>query len=53
MATELDAKTANWLLALKVISQNDISPLGNSLYSLDEATSRSFENGLKVSPLVQ
>lgn len=50
MSTELDPKTANYLLALKIISQNDLVAGSDTL---NETVSRSFENGLKVSPLVQ
>lgn len=35
MAFELDSKTAQWLLALQVLSPKELSPQGNSAFVVE------------------
>jgi hypothetical protein len=53
MAFEIEAKTLKWLLSLQIISQADVKQLATSTFEIKETISNLFENGIKISLIVQ
>jgi hypothetical protein len=53
MAFEIETKTLKWLLSLQIIAQSDVKQLTTSTFEIKDTVSNLFENGIKISLIVQ